>query len=322
MPAPDAATAPYDFVRQSAVECEDVVERACIGLTWTTCRTPNGLGFAMSPGIASRTLPWPGTLEGRPLLDLAAWFTSWDPFEATVGLAACNAALNNPGNVLMKDAVPVRSQAPGNLAVFEHFRPRLKGQRITIIGRYPGIDSVLEGLDVTVIERQPGAGDLPDPAAEFVLPQSDWVFITATSLINKTFHRLCELSSDAVSVLMGPSTPWLAGWSDYGIDYVAGVQITDADKAEQIAAEGGGTRLFEGGVYYAVADISENRLTTLRIEIQQTVERRNVLKSQMSEWYDSGNKGRFPAFDELEDINSKLSRLDTCYKRLWDAGQD
>ena len=124
-----------------------------------------------------------------------------------------------------------------------------------VVGRYPGLDTMLAGLDVTVLERDPGDGDLPDLAAEYILPHADWVFLTATSLMNKTFPRLAELSRGAVTVLMGPSTPWLQEWREFGVDILAGVQVNDEAKAWQIALEGGGTRLFDGGVRYAVADL-------------------------------------------------------------------
>ncbi len=315
----NATSAPYELVSQAATDCDDIIERLCIGLTWTTCRTTQGLGFAMSPGTRSRVLQWPGTVAGQPASALADWLQSWDPFEATVGLAACNAIINGSDNALMRNAVPIDADGPGNLAVFEHFKPRLSGQRIAVVGRYPGLDEVLHDLDVTVLERQPAGSDLPDPAAEFVLPQADWVFITATSLINKTFHRLCELSHDAVTVLMGPSTPWLEQWSEFGVDFLAGVQVVNVAKAEQIAAEGGGTRLFSGGVRYAIADIGEGRLATTQKEIQKTVERRNTLKLEMSAWYEEGKPGRFSGFAELDGLDKQLSRLDTRFKRLWDA---
>jgi uncharacterized protein (DUF4213/DUF364 family) len=199
------------------------VEQLCLGLTWTWCRTALGIGFAQSPGAASRVLDFPGSVAGRRASEVAAWLQSWNPFEATVGLAAANAVVNQSGNELMAQATLIDCAAPANLAVFEHFRPRLEHRKVVVVGRYPGLDSVLEGLDVTVLERQPGERDLPDPAAEYLLPQADWVFLTATSLINKTFPRLAELASGAVTVLMGPSTPWLADFADYGIDYLAGV---------------------------------------------------------------------------------------------------
>lgn len=225
-----------------------------IGLTWTLCRSGAGLGLAMSPGITTRTLPWPGTLAGRRLADLAPWVHSWDPFAATVGMAAINAAIN-PDSGLAAAACGLPRGPAANLSVFAHFADQLKGRRVVVIGRYPGLDTLDPGWDLTVLERNPGAGDLPDPAAEFCLPQADWVFLTATSLINKTFPRLAELSRHATLVLMGPTVPWIVELRDWGIDYLAGVRVTDPARLRQTIAEGGGTRIFETGVEYAVADL-------------------------------------------------------------------
>ena len=171
------------------------------------------------------------------------------------------------------------------------------------------------------LERQPVANDLPDPAAEFVIPQADWVFITATSLINKTFPRLAALARDAVTVLMGPSTPWLPAFAEFGVDFVAGVLPVDIDRAAAIAGEGGGTRLFGEGVRYAVADIGAGTVATLKQRIAETAGRRDALKQAMATWYDAGHRGRFPALAELEAATAELADLDTRYKRQWDARQ-
>ncbi len=296
-----------------------VVEQLCLGLTWTWCRTAQGIGFAQSPGVATRTLDFPGSVAGSRASDIAAWLQSWNPFEATVGAAAANAVINRPGNELMALATPIEGATPANLAVFEHFRPCLERRKVVVVGRYPGLDSVLEGLDVSVLERQPGERDLPDPAAEYLLPQADLVFLTATSLINKTFPRLAELASGAVTVLMGPSTPWLAEIADHGIDYLAGVVPVDSERAAAIAAAGGGTRLFGDGVRYAVADIGAGTLAALKQDIAETAERRAALKQAMEAWYDAANRKRFPGHGELEAVTLALAELDPRYKRQWDA---
>ncbi|WP_295446633.1 DUF364 domain-containing protein [uncultured Thiodictyon sp.] len=243
----------YDLLID-AVPTAACADEVLIGLTWTLCRTAGGIGLAMSPGTATRTLAWPGTLAGRRLAELAPWVRAWDPFEATVGMAAINAALN-PGAVLAATAVGLTPGPAANLAVFHHFADQLAGRRVAVIGRYPGLDALELGWDLTVIERNPGAGDLPDPAAEFCLPAADWVFLTATSLINKTFPRLAELSRAATLVLMGPTVPWLGELRDWGVDYLAGVRVTDPQGLRQTIAEGGGTRIFAAGVEYAVADL-------------------------------------------------------------------
>lgn len=311
----------YDLI-EAAVDDVMVIEQACLGLTWTSCRSGNAIGFAQSPGIASRVLSFPGSLAGRTAAELATWLRSWDPFEATVGLSAANVAINTMDNPLMRQAVRLEAgDTPANLVVFEHFRARLERKKVVVIGRYPGLDHVLQGLDVTVLERHPGADDLPDPAAEFVIPQADWVFLTATSLINKTFPRLLELARDAVTVLMGPSAPWLPQLSAFGIDFLAGVVPLDVERAASLVAEGAGTRLFGDGVVYAVADIGTEKLTALKSEIAETAKQRTRLKEAMEAWYTAGNPGRFPGYAELEGVSDCLSGLDTRFKRLWDARQ-
>lgn len=248
----------YDQLLATVVANTRTVDELCLGLTWTYCRSGDSLGLAMSPGVTCRTLPWAGTLRGKTVAELAPWLLSWNPFEACVGLAAANAAINHAGNSVLDRAEPVSitSDLGANLAVFEHFRPRLAGAKVVIVGRYPGLDRITARLQVQVLERMPGEHDLPDTAAEFVLPHADWVFITASALINKTLPRLLALSQHATTVLMGPSLPWLAEWRQFGVDYLAGVKVLDADKASQIVREGGGVRLFGEGVGYAIADLS------------------------------------------------------------------
>ena len=308
----------YDLIIARS-QGDAVVDQCCLGLTWTYCHSCGGTGFAHSPGTASRTLAFPGTLAGTPCEDVASWVPSWDLFESTIGLAAANAAINSAGNALMASAEILDNDVAANLAVFEHFRSQLAGRKVVIIGRYPGMDEVLSGLDVTVLERSPTADDLPDPAAEFLLPQADWVFLTATSIINKTFPRLAALAGDAVTVLMGPSLPWLEEFADYGIDFLAGAVPIDIGRAMQIAMEGGGTRLFGEGVRYGVVDIGIPRMQQLKAEIAGVAARRAALTEAMDGWYRAGNRQRFDRYAELDAVTKELSTLDTAFKRQWDA---
>jgi hypothetical protein len=230
------------------------VEELILGLTWTFCRSETGIGLAMSPGQPCRTLPWAGTLRGRTVKELATWIQHTDPFESSIGMAAINSVINDESELVAR-AKPLAGQWPGNLAVFEHFLPQLRDQRIAVIGRYPGMDTYLSGLNVTVLELNPSPNDLPAHAAETVLPEVQWVFLTASSIINKTFPRLTELAQDATVVLMGPTVPWLRELVEFNIDYLAGVIIQDGNKLRQTIAEGGGTKIFEGGVRYAVVEL-------------------------------------------------------------------
>ncbi|GAB3373222.1 Rossmann-like domain-containing protein [Azotobacter armeniacus] len=243
----------YDWLLGHAVSAasDEPVGRVCLGLSWTLAEVGDGLGFAFGPRQVPRTLSWAGTLGGQASDRLYPWLLSWDSAEAAVGLAVVNAAINRASPCLSQ-AQPLRGDAPGNLSVFEHFRPRLEGRKVAVIGHYPGLAQLWQDLPYQCFERQPQDGDLPDAAVEYLLPEADWVFITASSLANKTLPRLLELSSHAQVVLMGPSLPWIYDWRRFGVNYLAGVRVQDAQAVRQVVAEGGGTRLFAGPVEYAL----------------------------------------------------------------------
>jgi uncharacterized protein (DUF4213/DUF364 family) len=295
-----------------------MIEEVSIGLTWTLCRANNRLGLAMSPQRGMRTLSWPGSLKGRAARDVANWVRDWDPYKATVGMATINATMYHDAQLLSR-LQPIVPKGPGNLAVFEHFYPHLVGKKVVVVGRYPGLDEALQGVDVTVLERQPGSRDLPDAAAEYILGEADWVFLTATTLINKTFPRLAELARNSNLVLMGPTTPWLTELSEFGVDYLAGVRVHDAASVCQTVEEGGGTRLFESGLEYCIADLGACEMDWIKTAISDTVSRRERIKAEMERWFSSRQKGHFPHQAELVAIDDQLSSLDSQFKRLWDA---
>lgn len=299
---------------ESAARIEEVI----LGLTWTYCRS-EGAGLAMGPEQADRTLPWSGTLRGRALNEVAQWIRSWNPIEAAVAMAAINSCINHH-NPLQQQAVPIQPQGvPANLSVFEHFLPQLQGKKVSVIGRYPGLERYQACCDMTVLERRPQSGDLPDQACEYVLPESEWVFMSATTLVNKTFPRLAELAKDSQLVLMGPTVPWLSDLGEFGVDYLAGVVVRDEDKLKQTVAEGGGTRIFETGVEYRVVDLREVEMQWQRLAIEDLVARREQLKLAMEQWYDQHSfNARYPRWQELANIDDELSALDSRFKSLWD----
>jgi len=288
-----------------------------IGPVWTVCKAQQ-IGLAMSPGIPTRTLSWPGTLAGRTLAELAGWITDWEPYKATVAMAAINCSLNRyelPSGITL---LPAPDSA--NLAVFDHFLPRLKGKKVVVVGRYPGIERYADQINLSIIERQPSPGDYPDPACEFLLPDADWVFLTASSITNKTFPRLAELAQHATTVLMGPTVPWLPELHEFAIDYLAGVEVIDPVKLYQTAAEGGGVRIFADAVRYRIVDLTPgNSMMWLKSQIAQDYIGRQRLNLAMEQWYSTGKKGRFPEFNRLNQVTAKLSRMDSSYKQLWDV---
>lgn len=296
-----------------------VVDNLMIGLVWTLCQTKEsaGIGLSMSPGFATRTLSWSGNLTGKPVTDLAAWILDWNPYKSTVAMAAINSCINNrplPESVIV-DSDPQQA----NLAVFDHFLPQLHQKKVVVIGHYPGIERYQDLMQLSVLEKEPIAADLPDSACEFLLPSADWVFLTASAIPNKTFPRLVELSRHAKTVLMGPTVPWLPQLYEFGIDYLAGVEITDPHALYHTAAQGGGVKIFSQGLRYRIAELTpKTSMGWLKQQITECASERTQLKQQMESWYAIGNNKRFAKTSLLEGVDARLSRLDSSYKVLWD----
>lgn len=298
---------------------EAVVDNLMIGLVWTLCKTRDqaGIGLAMSPGHATRTLSWSGSLTGKPITDLAAWILDWNPYQASVAMAAINSCINSrplPESVTLQ-ADPEHA----NLAVFDYFLPQLHHKKVVVIGRYPGIERYQDLMQLSVLEKQPAADDLPDSACEFLLPNADWVFLTASSIPNKTFPRLAELACHAKTVLMGPTVPWLPQLHEFGVDYLAGVEITDPNALYHTAAQGGGVKIFSQGLRYRIAELTPSTsLNWLKQQIADCASERTQLKQQMESWYAGGQSKHFAKTQLLERVDARLSRLDSSYKVLWD----
>lgn len=244
----------YELIDQQAGGLANArIHFVCLGINWTvaTVETGEGLfsGLCFSPADATRTMVWPGTLAGKPVVEIIPWIKSWNPCEAAIGVAVANALVNSQ-SPLLQQSQPLTSDGPAHLRVFEHFFARERRGNVVIIGHYPGIERYADKQQITCLERRPQSGDLPDTAAEYLLPQADWVFVSASSIANKTLPRLLQLSQNANVVLMGPSLPWLAEWRQFKVDYLAGVAVTNQQALMQVAMEGGGTRIFDAGVRY------------------------------------------------------------------------
>jgi uncharacterized protein (DUF4213/DUF364 family) len=293
------------------------IDHALIGQVWTIIQSSDSTGLAMSPDAFTRTLPWSGSLQGKSLKNIASWITSWNFHEASLAMAAINCCLNTRPLPL---SVPLNTLSENpNLAVFDYFLPKIQQKKVVVIGRYPGIERYEQQMDLSILERKPGSNDLPDTACEYLLPDADWVFITASSIPNKTFPRLAELSANAQTVLLGPTVPWLPQMHEFGINYLAGIEVIDAGQLYETIAQGGGVRIFNNGVRFRVADLNpDNSLVWLKKEIADCYNDKTTLSTAMENWYNDGNVVRFPDYLLLEENNRHLSRLDSSFKKLWD----
>jgi uncharacterized protein len=231
----------------AAVPSDLQVDECMVGLHWTLIRS-RAIGMAhtlFDKGGCSPIRGIGNRIAGMSVRKLAEYIKSWDLFEATLGLAAINSVLNSPEQLEKIGGQPVANQK--QTSAFEYYAEKVRDKKVAVIGRFPDLEQLEAICRLSVLERSPGPGDLPDYACEYVLPSQDFVFITATTLINKTFPRLLELSCNAFKFLVGPSTPFSPILFKHGIDTLAGTIIVDPESVRRAALEGAARGIFENG---------------------------------------------------------------------------
>ena len=224
---------------------EDLIVQDClVGVNWTLVRSKTtGTAMTMESGMSA--VKNCGALIGMPVKELAEYIKSWNNLEACIGLAAINSVYNTVERLerLTKQSLAEQPQE----SAFQTFRGEIKGKKVAVIGHFPGIEELEAWCSLAVLERNPQPGDFPDPACEYILPEQDYVFITSTTLINKTLPRLLELSQAATVVMVGPSTPLHPVLFNNGVDILAG-SVVDDDKIWAYVQQGGlGQRIFKQG---------------------------------------------------------------------------
>jgi len=240
----------------AAVPDDLLVQECLIGMHWTLIRS-NAVGMALTPSGERRYGKQGGAIisgiggkiAGMPVHTLAEFVKSWNPYEASLGLAAINSAFNSAEQVGRLSGHPVTEQP--QISAFLYYGEMVRGKNVAVIGHFPDLDELEKLCHLTILERNPGEGDLPDPACEYVLPAQDFVFITATALINKTLPRLLELSSRAQTFLVGPSTPFAPLLFDHGIQTLAGTVVVEPSGVWQAAQEGAARGVFDCGARMA-----------------------------------------------------------------------
>jgi uncharacterized protein len=214
----------YDDLLQSVhgEDCE--VRRVVIGLHWTVVQSRH-LGMAHTFRSPSQPeVEDAGRLVGQSALTLARRLLSWNPLEASLGLAALNSMIGSHG-----------TDCDVNRRILELSR----GRTVAVVGRFPFVEDLRRVARAThCLEIDPLPDELPAAAAEVVIPGADIVAITATALINKTMPRLLELSRGRTCIVLGPSTPMNEVLLDHGAEILEGVRLTDADALAACIGQG------------------------------------------------------------------------------------
>jgi hypothetical protein len=220
----------------AAVPEDSTITECVAGIHWFAARSA-GMGMALNPHFSAPTVAGAGSIAGRKTREVAEWVKSWDFNRAAIGLAAINSALN--GRSAAERNCGAALDAHDAEDSFEYWLEEMRGKKVGVIGHFRKLERVAAVAELTILERRPEKGDLPDPACEYVLPSQDFVFITGSALINKTLPRLLELSRNARVALIGPSTPLHPLLLKHGIEMLGGLTIDEPELPWRVVQEGG-----------------------------------------------------------------------------------
>lgn len=217
-------TAAYELLL-SGIDCEARVERIVRGVSWTAALLSDGqAGVAMR--TAGESVPRRfETLAGLPAREAARAVLSWNLEEASEGMAVVNACYNRPERMARLGCFYTDSALEG---------VELAGKTVGFVGHLLHRNSVTERLlgaakDYFILEREPGPGDYPDSACEYLLPRCDVAVITGSAWVNKTMPRLLALTRDALTILTGPTVPLCPALLGLGVDRLNGQVITEPE---------------------------------------------------------------------------------------------
>ncbi|OGU12716.1 MAG: hypothetical protein A2X61_09995 [Ignavibacteria bacterium GWB2_35_12] len=200
------------------------VKGVWIGLYWTAIESKY-IGMSHTYKTSQKiNIENAGELTSLSIEQLANRIFSWQPLEASLGVAAINSLIEPKGE-------------PGNIK--EYIKDKAKNKTVTIIGRFPFNNEISDIAKKTyILEIEPEKNELPMMACEDVMPKSDINIITATTLINHTLQRLLELGSNGINIVLGPSTPLSPVLFDFGANILAGLRVNNINDIVKSITQG------------------------------------------------------------------------------------
>jgi uncharacterized protein (DUF4213/DUF364 family) len=234
-----------ETILEAVTEVADAgLEKVCVGAYWTVVRT-SGSGTGMASSLRSeahlhgeRPVEGAGRLHERSAAELAVLLRSRSAPEASIGLAAANALLNDAAQGLTETkAVEVLCE-------------RGARRRVAMVGRFPFADALREHCDqLWVFERglNRRREDFGEESMGQLLPQADVVAVTATTLLNHTLPSvLACVRPDAFVMMLGPSTPLTPALFEFGFDILCGTLIEEPEAVLRAVGQGAVTGQIKG----------------------------------------------------------------------------
>lgn len=219
-----------------------------VGKKWVkVSNSAGGLGQAWSLDIHNRPSGI-AAFEGLALKDVASLILRWNLAECSIAQAAINSWYSHPDVAASHGFVPTGEGTTWG-QLFDPYIEKVEGKKVAVIGHFPFAQAALARAgEYICLERNMQAGDYPDSACEYLLPECDYVFISGSSFVNKTAPRLLALAAQAHTVVVGPSTPLHPGLLECGVNTLMG-HVTTVELNRPLLQIGRDSQGLVGGGY-------------------------------------------------------------------------
>ncbi|MCL2409923.1 MAG: DUF364 domain-containing protein [Oscillospiraceae bacterium] len=229
----------------TGISHDAIVDDMAIGVAGAYVRSGSGVGITSTADETWRESMLTKKSLGMPLRELAECVKSWSFEEASLGLAAINAWYNDITRLRtlgldVPDAVHVEDRSADPFIVLQR---EMKEKNVTTIGHFPYIDQLLAPVcNLSVVEKfYPKEGDYPEQAADYLIPNSDYVVISAYTIVEKSLPRFLKLCRDDAHVtIIGSTSPVTPILRRYGVDDIAGFAVKNSEAAKNICLGFGG----------------------------------------------------------------------------------
>ncbi len=229
-----------------------IAEEIVRGSSFAYVKSGGGIGIAEIKSYDWRMPVYTKVIEGAPLREVAECVKSWNFQEASVGMAAINAYYNNLA-VAKKAGIPIGDSLHVEDRIYDPFimsQNEVRGKKVTVIGHFPHIMTLLAPVcEMKIISGEiPQEDDYPVTAADYLLPESDFVFIGSSCFLDKALPRYLALSKNAQKVtLVGPSTTLAPLLFAYGVDDLSGFVVKDINRVARLIRGAENGKMFSTG---------------------------------------------------------------------------
>ncbi|MGN0293702.1 MAG: Rossmann-like domain-containing protein [Lachnospiraceae bacterium] len=217
------------------------VEDLRVTADWGFVTTENTCAVGVSYPVESVMTLYNKDWRNCPLKDLAACVKSWNLPEASLGAAAINCYYNSE-EMCAKNGIRLGKTNHSEDRLndpFIAYQRAIRNKKVAVVGHFPYLEKLFDPFcDLKILDDGLLEGDYPLLAADYILPESDYVFITCGSVVQKTLPRFLKLSEHAYTTIVGPATPMAPVLFEFGVQDLSGFIFRDKEMASRIITGG------------------------------------------------------------------------------------